>query len=60
MSVATRLQIGAFCLAALVVYLAYRRAYGARFSRMSLALNVAAATAAIVAAKWSLEGVRLS
>ena len=57
LSVATRFQIVAFWIAALVLHFIVRRSYGSRLSRFALALNGIAATVAIIATKWWLEGL---
>jgi hypothetical protein len=56
LSVATRVQIAAFWILALAVYLMARRRLGLGASRAGLVLNGIAATVAIIFAKWSVEG----
>ena len=60
LTVATRLQIAAFWLAAGVIYFLFRGALGPRVSKLGLAMNGVAATLAIVAAKWLVEGINFS
>ena len=56
-AVETRLQLVAFWIAALALHLIVRRSYGPRLSRLALALNGIAATIAIIATRWWLEGL---